>query len=1310
MSVAFSLVHCVPDARVCASHVSLRYVSSSALELLNLAASLLAPSSLAPLFAELLPHTLLVARSQPNAPSCKFADATSTPFPGIASTRSTSNGPHHAILSIDAIAKVLSAMLPPMARRQSPLAECLPYLTRMLLASPVERRTTLMHAIVEAIALLPVSTTAATASVVDLASSYTSLKRLAILTSVDTPSLLSFVPGSDIDKGAERGLMVWAGALGALPDAPLAATLSSLIVAAASCAVTFALSKKQSVAEAVEFAAAFCGVLPSSVLSVPPPSGWQDAWYSAHALVNAAPPTLSLAACTMLIHTAMQLATTSDRACITVAESGSSGMGCAAQSCTQAVAAAFSITAVGFVATALAVPLQDGHKDSEKRRDHADPGVQASTNTSTGPTPPEPAPIALAAALAAADAAAEPTARAAAVAAATAAAEVADANAHDNANAVRVASPVYVSVGGSLPRRTAAAAVAPVTASATAAAAACLFRSLVEVAAAAVAGVESNETTDGHHEPAQSHRLPTQLWPRVGSAAQTALHAMVDLMTTATSPSAAPGAAISASSTSFQAPPSAALLQPIGEMLTHSCIQLRTSGVALLSAQLATLLADVSLDGEGATSASSTATHLLQIVGEMTPFLVPSSATQQDIKAQGIDVAAGHVLVDAATAQAAILSVDSIARSLARSHPATFESCMPAALRALYCSTSNVVSAAALLLSTLISKLRVRLLPFLPKLVPGLLDAYSNFSCAFRPSVAGSLATTLFSTVLPSLLPVFPALIAPYLPRLLIVTLSIGMPASMSGPSAPDASSSDLARGKATPPAELVVARQGLLRGIAKAVPPRVLLNAMSEALSHLPGAAIPSLLSLLERHLTMRPSAEVAAHRALAYALLHVALSFRDVHTQPSSPSFKLTQPIDSMLASSATEHCADAVEIAGGSALEQLTSCLNEVQLRPILLRALAYASEQTDAALPASEGSGDSQNHAASKNSAEAGTGADARRAAAFFRMLEPSQRRFAALYSPYFAVALSFATATLKAFSSAHLLLPPHLLRATRMTNHDEGSGSGSRQRKLPSAAGATLDRDSTQHHCDGAANSTAARVALLSCLRFLDLGLAHHRATPAASIDALSKLQAPLSTALTAAAATGAAASALSSRPIGKHADSLRTPATHSSSQQQQRNSGCVHPSRGSAKEHITSNEKHCEIASQGAAIVAEALQAIRALAMAVGAEGLHVLHHSLCAEARGIGQASPHVHVLPPRLHACETPDQGSIVVEVAAAARYAALQGLLEVYNVLGEDALPLLAEALPVASEAMEDANANIRQAALALMRVLESISMDD
>jgi len=666
-----------------------------------------------------------------------------------------------------------------------------------------------------------------------------------------------------------------------------------------------------------------------------------------------------------------------------------------------------------------------------------------------------------------------------------------------------------------------------------------------------------------------------------------------------------------------------------------------------------------------------------------------------------------------------------IARSLASSHPAQFDSCIPSALKALHCSAPNVVSAAALLLSTLISKLRARLLPFLPKLVPGLLDAYENFSSAFRPSVASSLATTLFSTLLPSILPVFPALIAPYLPRFLVVTLSVGMTASTSDLSDTDASS-DLARAKAAPapPTQLFAARQGLLRCLAKAVPSRVLLNAMLEALSHLPAAAVSSLLSLLERHLSLRPTAEVVAHRTRVYALLQVALRCREVHTQPVSPSVQLTQPTDLMLASSAAasaklrarlhaEQCADAVEIAGGSTLRQLTSSLNELQLRPIFLRALAYASGKTGAALPTSDGCGNSQSHAARNHSALDESVADARRAAAFFRMLEPSQLRFAALYSPYFALAVPFAISTLTAFSSSHLLIPSDMLRTEALRTDNEGIDSGSGQHQLPSATGTTQDRDVAKHENDSATDATAARVALLSCLRFLGLGLTHHRAAPALTVDALSKLQAPLSTALIAAAATRAAASALSSLTPAKRA---RRPSTATGDdrlqQQQQRHSVDVHDSSGSAKEKLPSKEEHCEVESQGAAIVAEALQTMRAFAIAVGAEGLHVMHHTLCAVAHGITEAAPHAHAhaLPPLLHDFKSPDHGAIAAEVAAAARYAALQGLLEVYNAMGKDAMPLLAEALPVASEAMEDANAHIRHGALALMRVLESISMDE
>ena len=117
---------------------------------------------------------------------------------------------------------------------------------------------------------------------------------------------------------------------------------------------------------------------------------------------------------------------------------------------------------------------------------------------------------------------------------------------------------------------------------------------------------------------------------------------------------------------------------------------------------------------------------------------------------------------------------------------------------------------------------------------------------------------------------------------------------------------------------------------------------------------------------------------------------------------------------------------------------------------------------------------------------------------------------------------------------------------------------------------------------------------------------------------------------------------------------------------------------------------------------------------------LAVLHHRLCTIA-GAADETPE-HLLPFVAALAGGADvagagpvaaAGSGVAAAAAAhaaARRAALDGLKAMYEPLGESALALVAEALPIASEAMEDADAHVRTSALRLMRTLEQASMED
>lgn len=108
-----------------------------------------------------------------------------------------------------------------------------------------------------------------------------------------------------------------------------------------------------------------------------------------------------------------------------------------------------------------------------------------------------------------------------------------------------------------------------------------------------------------------------------------------------------------------------------------------------------------------------------------------------------------------------------------------------------------------------------------------------------------------------------------------------------------------------------------------------------------------------------------------------------------------------------------ADAIEDAGGVALAQLTECLNEAQLRPLLLRALAfgsdYSSNDATGAHAAPDASDASDGGLACKGDGDGnGRGAvSPHRALSFFRLLCPSQDRFAAISAPLFEIGLPLA---------------------------------------------------------------------------------------------------------------------------------------------------------------------------------------------------------------------------------------------------------------------------------------------------------------
>ena len=725
------------------------------------------------------------------------------------------------------------------------------------------------------------------------------------------------------------------------------------------------------------------------------------------------------------------------------------------------------------------------------------------------------------------------------------------------------------------PRRIADAATHIATSASTASAAAALFAAL----ALAAEGGEGEDVRTA-----------------LSSSAQGALHALGEIM-------------------AQSAAQSAPLLEPIGQLLIHPKGRLRTLAVTLLSSQLTHLLPQNSK----AQPPVAATPHLLAIVSRLTPFFVSAASGAGD-------VAVSAEAVDDSTAQAALLAVDVIARALASSMPDAFERSLPQALKALHCADAGVAAAALLLVSTLIARLPQKaLLEALATLVDELLRALDDFHQRHAPPAAASLEMTMVTAAFPTLIAAMPNLISPHLPRLLLAMFThvqVFTPAESDAADA-DAADADTGNGVARP--RTAAAHEQALRVVARAVSPRVLLQAMAEVWPQLDHSVAPALLELLTHHLAARSVAEIAARRVAAYAIIHLALRFRTDHP-------------------AAEARAASLVEDSGGKALLQLTACLNEAQLRPLFLRALSFASDGADT----DEGADAETN----------GGGVGAYRVLSFYRMLAPSQIKFAALYAPYFALALPFATKAIVALHAADKLWPPHLFTAGAAAAAPSKTASA-RKRKLdaPDAAAASSAKaDGTQSAC----------AAMTAALHFVKYGLSHHRSSPAAPAEAIAALQAPLASSLLTAAAAAAATAASATNASG--AQLVGAP----------------------------------EGVSDAAVVETAALEAVRAMAAAGGAEGVQVLHHNLCTEAR-----AAELSTLPRNLG--DERGDASVVQAARTGARRAALVGILGLHEVLGEEALTLVAEALPVASEAMEDEDSAVRQAALRLMRTLDAASND-
>ena len=838
-----------------------------------------------------------------------------------------------------------------------------------------------------------------------------------------------------------------------------------------------------------------------------------------------------------------------------------------------------------------------------------------------------------------------------------------------------------------IPRRAAAAAAAVPTATATSSAAIALFGTLAASAEALLTCVDAVHAGDARATgcastaaapPAAAATIaPSPVYSDLLGRAQASLAAVVQMAT---------GVA------------GVALLEPIGSMLQHSHRAMRRMAVSLLLVQLGMLLPDVDsaahlTDGavtkdadvaQRAAAPIAAVPHLLSLVALLRPLLVPDEASVNmaaSVNMEGLSVLiesgysseapAAPALVDGPTSKAALLSMDLLAKTLGTTESAAFIDSVPPTLASLRCLDANVAHAAILLLSTFISALGSRLLALLPSLVPALLDSLESFFAPSRFPLATtvSLATSMLSSTYPALLTAFPELLGPFLAPLLARLVTIGSATNASAGGSETAEAATVACLAVIDAPVLLVARTSLLRGIATAVPSRVLLKAMAEALPLLiplpspPGAptdsrgggcgsgwcgfgsvpapaALVAFFDLLGDHLNLQSPSDVSAHRVASFSLLQSALTYRE-------NKWAVATTADDAGALVGVMAGAAAVEAAAGRALVNLTTALNEEQLRLLFHRTLAWALEL----YPAAAGAACDAMGAGASASAAA-------RAAAFFGLIAPSQARFAALYVPYVADAMPLALATLATHHPVDRMLatPNHAAAATAVAS------SAKRRKLLSTAETAAAKIAESAAALEAEKLAAGARLAIHRALHFLVASLPFHSRFSATSADHLLKLQPLMCNVLGAASIA-----AVYAGPIIAVSAAV------------------------TAADTLAPTAAAAEVAKSAVAVIGS-------LAGALGADGVKVMHHQLCARAQ-LEEITSYTTII-----GCAAAD--TTAAAAATNARAHALCALSAIYEALGDSAFQLCAEALPVASEAMEDADTTVRQAALGLMHALESL----
>ena len=158
-----------------------------------------------------------------------------------------------------------------------------------------------------------------------------------------------------------------------------------------------------------------------------------------------------------------------------------------------------------------------------------------------------------------------------------------------------------------------------------------------------------------------------------------------------------------------------------------------------------------------------------------------ASTEKMDVDEELDDEEVQDNLETAVNVQSALLGVEILARHFAAGHPAAFENTILYAMPCLFHRSLPVVCSAIVYLSTLCAELRARMIPYIPKFVPAILDLLEGAALEFASGSAGEDNHLLLMSTLSALevmLVTVGEFLSPYFTRILAVLLQ---PAFSSG-------------------------------------------------------------------------------------------------------------------------------------------------------------------------------------------------------------------------------------------------------------------------------------------------------------------------------------------------------------------------------------------------------------------------------------------------------------------------------------------------------------------------------------------------